>query len=278
MEKIEELGKEKEPGRRLPLLHCCSLSAAKLLPCRLPPPVTGPPLTASSTAPQQSTDCYQLCLLNLLRRLWCTSTTAPAKKHRKATNKVNQSSKLCSLRSSSLFYQSSSLPSNSSPFVHRHRFQMKTVSGKIVSTKPVNLSKAANILSNFVTSDNGASQPVAAYLRRASAAFNELVYFKKHHRINKSSSTKSDISHRSLQEDEVMDTREVEGTLRKKERKKKKTDDNVEVGFKEGNETVHVKIEEKKKKKRKNAEVDMGEIGHSATLERKKMRRTEADD
>ncbi|KAI3798927.1 hypothetical protein L1987_34212 [Smallanthus sonchifolius] len=203
-------------------------------------------------------NCYQLCLLNLQRRWWCTSTTAPCKWTWASVAQLLKWFNLTIL------------------ILHRHWFQMKTVSGKIVSTKPVNLSKAANILSNFVTSDNGASQPVAAYLRRASAAFNELVYFKKHHRMNKSSSTKSEISHTSLQEDEVMDTREVEGTLRKKEKKKKKTD-NVEVGFKEGNETVNVKIEEKKKKKRKNAEVDMGEIGHSATPERKK-RRTEADD
>ncbi|XP_023745552.1 uncharacterized protein LOC111893714 [Lactuca sativa] len=119
---------------------------------------------------------------------------------------------------------------------------MKTVSGKIVSLKPVNLSKAANILSKFVTSENGASQPVSAYLRRASVAFNELVYFKKHHTLKKKTkdetSSISDISHRDVEEDE--------GKLRKKE----------------------------KKKKRKNAEVDGREIGDLETPERKKRRKT----
>ncbi|KAM0021230.1 hypothetical protein Hdeb2414_s0024g00648571 [Helianthus debilis subsp. tardiflorus] len=85
---------------------------------------------------------------------------------------------------------------------------MKTVSGRFVSTKPVTLSKAAYDLSNFLSSDNGASQPVAAYLRRAFAAFDELVYFKKHIKSKKYSSkddvsTKSDVSHRSFEEREV---------------------------------------------------------------------------
>ncbi|KAD7479291.1 hypothetical protein R6Q59_008163 [Mikania micrantha] len=190
---------------------------------------------------------------------------------------------------------------------------MKTVTGRIVSTKPVTLSKAANILSNFVSSNNGASQPVTAYLRRASAAFDELVYFKKHHRLKKNSSkaeasTKYDTSHRSLEEYEVRieesgsankkfgqdpvevdenRTREVEGKSRKKEKKKKKTkgslgsgeNDNIEVEIKEDNEMMNEKNEEKKRKmKRKNAEADRSEIGNSATPERKKRRKTKADD
>ncbi|KAI3519334.1 hypothetical protein L1887_08364 [Cichorium endivia] len=181
------------------------------------------------------------------------------------------------------------------------RLQMKTVSGKIVSTKPVNLSKAANILSNFVTSDDGASQSVSAYLRRASVAFNELVYFKKHHKLkkkpNKEASTISDLSHRNLEEDEVrvpendQDQKvagKVEGKIRKKEKEKKSEGslgsgkvENVEVECEEGNEMVKTKSEDKKKKKkkkRKNAEVDGGENGNLEASERKKRRRIEADE
>ncbi|KAK7291002.1 hypothetical protein RIF29_05833 [Crotalaria pallida] len=51
---------------------------------------------------------------------------------------------------------------------------MKTISGNCVSTKQISLSKAAKILSKFVSADNGASQVSSAYLHRASAAFNEL--------------------------------------------------------------------------------------------------------
>lgn len=51
---------------------------------------------------------------------------------------------------------------------------MKTVTGKIVSSTPISVSKAAKIIANFAATDNGASQAVSAYLRRASASFNEL--------------------------------------------------------------------------------------------------------
>ncbi|KAJ9153418.1 hypothetical protein P3X46_026860 [Hevea brasiliensis] len=51
---------------------------------------------------------------------------------------------------------------------------MKTVTGKIVSSTPVPIYKAASIISNFASSETGASQAVSAYLRRATAAFDEL--------------------------------------------------------------------------------------------------------
>lgn len=51
---------------------------------------------------------------------------------------------------------------------------MKTISGHSVSTKEISLSKAAKILSKFVSADNGASHVINAYLHRASSSFNEL--------------------------------------------------------------------------------------------------------
>ncbi|XP_010541372.1 PREDICTED: protein FAM133-like [Tarenaya hassleriana] len=51
---------------------------------------------------------------------------------------------------------------------------MKTVTGKVISAEPFSISKAASILSKFASSENGATQAVSAYLRRTSAAFNEL--------------------------------------------------------------------------------------------------------
>ncbi|KAJ7959246.1 Protein BPS1, chloroplastic [Quillaja saponaria] len=51
---------------------------------------------------------------------------------------------------------------------------MKTISGKSISSKPISLSKAAKILSKFVSAENGASQAINAYLQRSSASFNEL--------------------------------------------------------------------------------------------------------
>ncbi|CAL0323693.1 unnamed protein product [Lupinus luteus] len=48
-----------------------------------------------------------------------------------------------------------------------------------VSSKQISLSKAAKILSKFVSADNGASQVTSAYLHRASDAFNELKHLHK---------------------------------------------------------------------------------------------------
>ncbi|KAH9618843.1 hypothetical protein KSS87_010145 [Heliosperma pusillum] len=75
---------------------------------------------------------------------------------------------------------------------------MKTVSGKVVSTEPISLSRAAKLISVFTASDNEASPAFSAYLKRTSAAFNELVYLHKDNsiplgesRINKDRSTSS---------------------------------------------------------------------------------------
>lgn len=54
---------------------------------------------------------------------------------------------------------------------------MKTLSGKVISTKPVSLSDAAAILSDFASTETGASDAVSVYIRRAADAFNQLVQF-----------------------------------------------------------------------------------------------------
>ncbi|KAK4779486.1 hypothetical protein SAY87_015592 [Trapa incisa] len=56
---------------------------------------------------------------------------------------------------------------------------MKTVSGEIISARPVSLSKASKVLLRFVTVDNGTSPPISIFLRKASEAFHELVQFHK---------------------------------------------------------------------------------------------------
>ncbi|XP_042392231.1 uncharacterized protein LOC121983357 [Zingiber officinale] len=54
---------------------------------------------------------------------------------------------------------------------------MKAVTGTVVSSKPISLSKAAAVLSRFAANENDARPEVAAFVRRASAAFDELVLF-----------------------------------------------------------------------------------------------------
>ncbi|GAB2214698.1 hypothetical protein Droror1_Dr00019060 [Drosera rotundifolia] len=55
----------------------------------------------------------------------------------------------------------------------------KSVSGTVVSSRPVSLSKAAKILSDFATMDNGVSPAMTAYLKLAVGSFNDLVMFHK---------------------------------------------------------------------------------------------------
>ena len=139
---------------------------------------------------------------------------------------------------------------------------MRTVSGTIVSTKPVNLSKAAKVLSNFVNTENGASQSVSVYLRRASAAFDELVYFKKHHEFKKNrskdeASTKSDISRRSLED---------EGKAIENGREKKNLDQEpVEI---DESVTKKMKLNQKKKEKKEKQKKQTDEKNHNTEIDK----------
>ncbi|KAG1364404.1 RNA polymerase-associated protein CTR9 [Cocos nucifera] len=54
---------------------------------------------------------------------------------------------------------------------------MRAVTGSVASSKRISVSKAAAILSRFAVAETGARRDVAAYLKRASAAFEELVRF-----------------------------------------------------------------------------------------------------
>ncbi|WOK95042.1 hypothetical protein Cni_G03748 [Canna indica] len=54
---------------------------------------------------------------------------------------------------------------------------MRAVTGSVVSSKPISLSKASAILSRFAADHNAARPEVAAYIHRASADFIELVRF-----------------------------------------------------------------------------------------------------
>ena len=94
---------------------------------------------------------------------------------------------------------------------------MKTVTGRVNSAKPISLSKAATLLSGFVSSENGASQDVSAYLRRASGAFIEL---KSIHREIKSKETKLSSKKRKSH-------REMGSEERKKSKKKRKSSEIV---------------------------------------------------
>ncbi|KAG2311051.1 hypothetical protein Bca4012_025516 [Brassica carinata] len=169
---------------------------------------------------------------------------------------------------------------------------MKTVTGRVTSEKPISLSKAATLLSSFVSSETEASQDVAAYLRRASDAFTELKSF--HREIR--SSTKpaeseprfgenelEDEKRKSREEDAVEEKETVkwEEEPRKKERKKKSREEDVVE------EKVDVKLEEeqrndekkkKKSKKNKGEDVNVKLEEEQRNEERKEKKKNKGED
>ncbi|KAI3453243.1 hypothetical protein Pfo_009906 [Paulownia fortunei] len=61
---------------------------------------------------------------------------------------------------------------------------MRKISGQLLSTKPVSLSRAAKLISRFAAVDNGSSATVSLYLQRTADAFNHLVQFHDKHLKN----------------------------------------------------------------------------------------------
>ncbi|KAH8490319.1 hypothetical protein H0E87_022739 [Populus deltoides] len=167
---------------------------------------------------------------------------------------------------------------------------MKTVTGKITDSTPVTIAKAASILSKFVSTDTGASQALNAYLRRATAAFDELarLHSKSDRRKHKRDSAQTQrveaiqsglvINNEQRLKKEVKEEGNAaeEETEGKKKRRKRKGD--LEEETERSNEVkrektefeenegklvgrVEIKVEEemkkKKKKKRKSGEVEV---------------------
>ncbi|GLU07940.1 hypothetical protein SLE2022_248780 [Rubroshorea leprosula] len=98
---------------------------------------------------------------------------------------------------------------------------MKTITGRVISSTPVSLSKAAKIVSNFAAVENGASQAISAYIRRTAVSFNELNQI--HREIGKSS--KSGKKHKKSKSDSTVIGTEEFGSAnheRKKHSKKHK--------------------------------------------------------
>ncbi|XP_057954761.1 uncharacterized protein LOC131148842 [Malania oleifera] len=182
---------------------------------------------------------------------------------------------------------------------------MKTVSGKVASSKPISLSKAAKVLSKFVSADTGASPAVSAYLRRASDSFNELALLHRELRASQSShkhrKPRSEPNGRIIANPEGAKenfrderpapeeqsygrdfdgTEETDGARRKHKKNKKERFDDVAIDSPEVEETVDrgsVQVVEergkKERKKRKSGEVQDGEIEDSAERHSKKQRR-----
>ncbi|KAG8368455.1 hypothetical protein BUALT_Bualt15G0047200 [Buddleja alternifolia] len=67
---------------------------------------------------------------------------------------------------------------------------MRKMSGQVVSTRRVSLSRAAILMSRFAAVDNGSSPTVSIYLQRAAEAFTHLADF--HDSLKKSRKLEGD--------------------------------------------------------------------------------------
>ncbi|GER51836.1 adenosine monophosphate-protein hydrolase SidD [Striga asiatica] len=54
---------------------------------------------------------------------------------------------------------------------------MRKISGQLLSSKPVSVSTAAKLISDFAAFDNGSSATISLYLQRTADAFNHLLQF-----------------------------------------------------------------------------------------------------
>ncbi|KAF2580376.1 hypothetical protein F2Q68_00000789 [Brassica cretica] len=150
---------------------------------------------------------------------------------------------------------------------------MKTVTGSVNSAKPISLSKATTLLSGFVSSETQASPDVAAYLRRASAAFTELRSF---HREIRSANQKSELQElgRAKGIDDLVENGNLTGeeSVHGRKQDKKKSKVNKEEDVVEGK--VMVKLEdEERNKERKKKNKDENAIVKKLEEERKKNKK-----
>ncbi|PSR95152.1 Neurofilament light polypeptide like [Actinidia chinensis var. chinensis] len=147
---------------------------------------------------------------------------------------------------------------------------MKTVSGQIISTKAISLSKAAKVLSNFVAAETGASDAVSAYLRRASASFDELVQFHKDLKSSKSDrKLKSANSEGPVKYEKISEVEDSGGSysVREKHNNNKKS----EIMKREGGGSV-VAEEGNRNRHRKNVEGN-DESEDQSSLKKKKKKK-----
>ncbi|XP_039043540.1 nucleolar protein 58-like [Hibiscus syriacus] len=170
---------------------------------------------------------------------------------------------------------------------------MKTLTGKILSSTPISVSKAAKIITNFAATDNGASQAISAYLRRASASFSELKQLHRElqkpsrsnlkHKKSKSETTVDGARESSLEPSVFNLTREDvelsqeasrghgDGDANRKKHKKKK-DKNDEINFRDNGGKIGIKDGETKRKEEKN-EAKFGEDESKTATEQSEVKK-----
>ncbi|OVA18212.1 hypothetical protein BVC80_1835g641 [Macleaya cordata] len=169
---------------------------------------------------------------------------------------------------------------------------MKTISGSVVSSKPVSLSKAASIMNTFISVDTGAPGALSVYLRRTTDAFNELLQFHSNLKAERSDRKRKTGPLETLENVNLIDTeenhrehkfaedeelgiesegRKIETTKKKKKKNKMKSEYDHEV---EERVSARDEVEKsKERKKRKKEEAEDGGFDNSEERHRKKKKK-----
>ncbi|XP_058105969.1 uncharacterized protein LOC131249311 [Magnolia sinica] len=153
---------------------------------------------------------------------------------------------------------------------------MKPVTGRVVSSKTISLSKAARVLAGFVSTDTGSSsssQAVSAYLKRASFSFNDLLQF--HSDLKSSQFTSKSRTDKKWTPAETVNARDdgildsFDGGKKGDERKERS---GADVGVDDG-------YERSERKKRENVEagdgLDNGNEDSSGVKRKRKKKRVD---
>ncbi|KAL6505938.1 hypothetical protein OROHE_023317 [Orobanche hederae] len=155
---------------------------------------------------------------------------------------------------------------------------MRKITGQLISSKPVSISRAAKLLTRFAAVDNGSSATVSLYLQRTADAFNQLVQFHSKHPKNSAVEIIPDREKARKSEtdnlEKIPDAKTVVDSKNRGGKDKKTVNEAAEANPNE-DDVRDLKREEKeeKKEKKKKKKMKSGDDDDSKKKKKKKRKR-----
>ncbi|KAL6543909.1 hypothetical protein OROGR_010406 [Orobanche gracilis] len=136
---------------------------------------------------------------------------------------------------------------------------MRKITGQLLSSKPVSISRAAKLLTRFAAVDNGSSATVSLYLQRTADAFNQLVQFHskrpKNSAVEISPDRKKARKYETENHEKTPDAKTLEDSKNRGRKDKKTVNEAAEANPNE-EDVRDLKREEKEDKKKKKMKSD----------------------
>ncbi|KAL6566276.1 hypothetical protein OROGR_001891 [Orobanche gracilis] len=154
---------------------------------------------------------------------------------------------------------------------------MRKITGQLLSSKPVSISRAAKLLTRFAAVDNGSSATVSLYLQRTADAFNQLVQFHSKHPKNSVVGI-SPNRERARKSETTPNGKTVEDSKNRGGKDKKTVNEAAEADPNEDG-VRDLKREEKEEKKEKKKKKKMNsDDGDDDSKKKKKKRKSDGDE